>query len=97
MKKTLISLATMAALAATTPAYAETKSVDYRDLNLASPQGQAALQKRLDHAAREVCGLNTKTLGTRIRSSDAQKCYIAAKKQAASQMTVVVNEERLGG
>ena len=97
MKKTLISLAAICAVAATTPAAAENVSVDYRDLNLASVQGQKSLEIRIDRAARKVCGMDNRVSGTRLRPSDERRCYAQAKKQAKKQVAALIAEERLGG
>lgn len=39
------------------PADAAARSVSYRDLDLADPEGRAALRKRVSEAAKRVCGL----------------------------------------
>ena len=49
----------LAALAAATPAFAETSDtvlVGYSDLNLSSPAGRQAFEGRIAAAARQVCG-----------------------------------------
>lgn len=97
MKKTFISIATMAALAATTPAYAGSVSIEYRDLDLTSAAGQKVLETRIDQAAREICGINQVRTGTRMQSADAKRCYAKAKQQATQHMATLVENERLGG
>lgn len=97
MKKTLISLAVIGALTATTPAFAENVSIEYQDLNLSSAAGQKVLANRIDRAARKVCGLDDQKSGSRIRSSKTRKCYEQAKRQATQQMAAIVDDERLGG
>ena len=52
-------------------------AVRYSDLDLASDQGQHALQRRIELAAREVCGVDELATGTRIVSSSARACYDA--------------------
>lgn len=54
--RSLIPIVLVASLAAANPAQAETRTVRYADLDLTSPAGQAALDRRLAHAVREVCG-----------------------------------------
>lgn len=54
--RTLIPIALVAAVAAASPARAETRAVSYADLNLSSPQGQAVLDSRIATAIRQVCG-----------------------------------------
>lgn len=57
MKTSTILLAGIAALCAT-PAVAETMSVpvSFAGLDLTSPNGKSILDRRIDHAARVICG-----------------------------------------
>jgi UrcA family protein len=50
-------------------------AVRYSDLDLASDNGQRALERRIDIAAREVCGVNEVVTGTRFVASSARTCY----------------------
>ena len=97
MKKSLIAFAAIGAMMTTTPAFAGNMQIKYDDLNLSSPAGQAALERRIDKAAREVCGVDRQRSGTRFPSRSAQKCFESAKKQATQQMAALVDEQRLGG
>ena len=54
--RSLIPIVLVASLAAANPAQAETRTVRYADLDLTSPAGQAALDRRLENAVRQVCG-----------------------------------------
>ena len=54
--RTLIPIVLVAAVAAASPARADTRSVSYADLDLTSPQGQAVLDSRISSAIRQVCG-----------------------------------------
>lgn len=58
LKKLALGCAAAAAVAATTPAMADVKttSVNYQDLDLSSPQGEARLQTRIKYAVKKVCG-----------------------------------------
>ena len=58
LKKLALSCAAAAVVAAATPAMAghNTKSVEYQDLDLSSPHGQARLQTRVKYAVKQVCG-----------------------------------------
>ncbi|GAA4642284.1 hypothetical protein GCM10023115_04800 [Pontixanthobacter gangjinensis] len=97
MKKSLIALAAVGAMMSTTPAFAGNVQIQYDDLNLSSPAGQEALERRIDKAARDVCGLDQQRSGTRFPNRGAKKCFDNAKKQATQQMAAVVDEQRLGG
>ena len=56
--KSMLSLSLVAIAATATPTFAETgksMAVGYHDLNLSTPEGQAALTKRISRAADAVC------------------------------------------
>lgn len=97
MRKTFAALTAAAIAIAGTGANAESISIKYTDLNLASPEGQAALERRIDAAARKVCALGEVQTGTRIRNREARKCYDRAKSQATKQFAVVVERQAKGG
>lgn len=88
----------LAALA--TPAAAQTISIDvsYADLDLTSPQGQAALDRRIDSAAREICGGEEQRTGTRIvMNTKVRTCIAEVKAKAAIQVAAAKRERQLGG
>lgn len=98
MKTTLIALA--ASLTALTPIAAmaqQSVTVEHRDLNLGTPEGQAALDRRVDAAARKVCSLDTVRTGTRIRSAENFECYRQAKAQVKKQVAAALAAQQLGG
>ena len=97
MKKTLIALAAIGTVFTAAPAMAESVSIQFRDLNLNTIEGQAKLEQRIDRAARKICQVDDHTMGSRIRDQDALACYAKAKKQATQQMAAVVENQRLGG
>lgn len=98
MKRHLIAITAAAVLgAAATPAVAESLSIPYQDLNLASAEGQKTLDRRIESAARDFCGMNQTTTGSRIVSSESRQCYAETKKQAQKQFAVIVDRHRLGG
>lgn len=69
--------------------------VSYRDLNLATPEGQQIMQKRLDKAARNVCRFDS---NGQIRTPEAENaCFREARKQAAVRFAEIISEERRGG
>ncbi len=104
--KAFTAAATAAALIAT-PAIAGTKddgkypaesmSIQYSDLNLASAEGQAQLERRIDAAARKVCKLGQHRTGTRIPSAESKDCFAKARQSARTQMASVMNANRMGG
>lgn len=87
------------ALAAALPAAAatESRSVRYDDLNLASPAGQERLQRRIDSAAREVCGAANPTRESLAVMAASQKCIAEAKTRAKAQVARATTSEARGG
>ncbi|RIV89045.1 UrcA family protein [Aurantiacibacter zhengii] len=70
------ALAASAVLAApVSAAEAESVAVRYSDLDLSTQAGQAALERRLHRAAEEVCGIDRRTSGAALPSSEARRCY----------------------
>lgn len=97
MKRPLIALATIATGLTAVPAAAESITIDHRDLNLATVEGQEVLERRIDNAAREVCGYDEQYTGSRFRPVSVERCYEQAKASASEQYAAVVSENRLGG
>ena len=97
MRNPLIALAAAAALV-TTPAFAAgSKDISYRDLDLSTSHGQQELDRRIDAAARTVCGLSTVRTGTVLRSAQAKACYQQASNNARAMIAARIKENRLGG
>lgn len=76
-----LALATGTAMAA--PVMANdappTVGVEFADLNLATESGQSQLARRIEAAAREVCGIQQVRTGTMLQSKAARTCYTEAK------------------
>lgn len=97
MSRSTYFFAAVAAFAATAatisfPAYAgevtKTAAVKYADLNLASPAGAEALNKRVVRAAKQVCDVgDTRSLRT---EADAQDCFKIAVARAAPQVELAL-------
>jgi UrcA family protein len=90
---------TAAALAVPAVAGDEASSVRvrYDDLDLTSAAGQRQLDRRLERAARKVCGVDVKTLGTYIRAPHSQECYREARRNLAQQYAEVVSRKSTAG
>ena len=98
--KTSLALAAAIGLALpAAPVLAQQQSVgvQYSDLDLSSPEGQETLDRRIDRAARNVCGAGDTDMGTRVKSSAVRSCVKNAKKQVRAQIAAKIEEERLGG
>ena len=89
-----------AALALGSAAHAETvqrtRGVSHADLDLATPEGNAELDRRIEHAAREVCGVGETTVGSRIRSREARACYDQARQQLDQHFAGIRREAQRG-
>ncbi|WP_435419102.1 UrcA family protein [Parerythrobacter aurantius] len=101
MKSTLAAVAALTMAVAAPPALAAAPSpdlvVEYGDLDLATAEGQEALEDRIDAAARKYCGVGSQRTGTRMRPSTAKVCYREAKRLANQQFAVITGDERRGG
>lgn len=94
-KSTPIAVAALAALALTaTPSIAKDVEVRYADLNLATAEGQKVLEQRIDRAARDACGYEDTTTGSRIPSSQARSCYRKALDSAKTMMAARIEAAR---
>lgn len=101
MFKTTLTAAAFGLALAASPAMAgddkPSTTIEFKDLNLSTAEGQAILDKRIDMAARAMCKVDQVTTGTRVRSADRVACYKAAKKSAKQQVAALVEQERRGG
>ena len=83
-----------AAVALSAPAFAASEPVDtaiveYGDLNLSSARGVATLQRRINHAAKQVCGeVPSREIALRQEVIDCQAGVIA---NAAAQLQPVLS------
>lgn len=69
--------------------------VSYRDLNLASAEGQAELQERLDSAARRVCRFAED--GELVTPMEENACYRDARQRVNVQVAQLTAESQRGG
>ncbi|MEE4454232.1 UrcA family protein [Novosphingobium resinovorum] len=89
-----------AGLFAAPAAFAATSEVSYRDLDLATPQGQKELRTRIDHAARSVCRTSRPTTGTLVGSTIDRECYKQALHDVREHVAAAIDkadDTRLGG
>lgn len=90
--------ATLALCALTPPSFAATPEqgnvaqVQYRDLDLKTAEGKTELNRRIEKAARTVCGLDqAPTTGSRMRSRSQSECYANAMRQIEPQFARLVD------
>lgn len=96
MRQYLIALSALAVVAGT-PAAAKDFTVKYSDLNLKSAKGQKELERRIDEAARDYCGVDNRRVGTRMRSQGTRDCYKDARAAAREEMALLLDKSQLGG
>lgn len=102
MTKTITLALAAIALSTGTAALAgesEQKStaISYADLDLTTEDGAAELDRRIHRAAETACNVNESTVGTRITSREARKCYTQARKQLDKHFAQVKRDAKLGG
>ena len=81
-------------------AFAGTVEVQYKDLDLTTTEGQAALEGRIDLAAKKVCRSERPATGTHLNSAVDQTCYRQALKDVRQHVATAVakaDDNRLGG
>lgn len=91
-----MSLAAIAALALATPAMAEHGEavIAFADLDLSSASGTARLERRVKHAAVDICGeMPSRGIAERMRVA---ACHNEVKANAAAQLEPVLEAARAG-
>lgn len=96
MRQYLIALSALAIVAGS-PVAAEDFTVKYGDLNLKSEQGRKALERRIDQAARDYCGVGAVQTGSRIVDPSKRQCFQTARNAAREQVDALVEQSQLGG
>ncbi len=94
MTRTFIAAAAFATFALAGAAQAATTTVQTSDLNLATAEGQAKLDARLDRAARSVC--SESVTSSRIRVTDSA-CVTRARAMIEKQVAALRTATRNGG
>ena len=100
MKMQSLALAFAAAALAVPAAAADeapSVGVRYGDLDLTSAEGQRKLDSRLERAAREVCGVNEKMVGSHLRSQHSRECYREARRHLDQQYAQLVRSKSAAG
>lgn len=97
MKRPALALAAaIGGLLVAQPAFAESVEVHHSDLDLSTAEGREELDRRVDAAARKVCGLDDIRTGTRIRSRDARECYKDARAQISQRIARLTENQAVG-
>ncbi len=91
-----------AAALAASPALAQerdtrTTGVSYQDLDLSTEAGRAELAQRIDDAARHVCGMGERSVGSNIVSRESRDCFRAAKRELEQHFAGVIERRNHAG
>ncbi|WP_054531364.1 UrcA family protein [Erythrobacter sp. SG61-1L] len=90
MKRSIMIIAAaVGTLVAAQPAFAEAATVSFKDLDLSTEKGRKELDRRIDNAAKDVCGYNVDRTGSRVPSNDARKCYKEARKKIETRIATL--------
>ena len=74
-----------------------TIAVRTSDLDLATHDGQKALDRRVDRAIRSVCRTTELRTGSRIMSQEARECLAKARVDTRQQVAALTLERQRGG
>ncbi len=101
-KTPLIAASAIGLAIISTPAIAEdgTKkavTVEFKDLDLATPKGQKELDRRISRAANEVCEATQVLTGTRVRSPERVQCVREARAAVKQQVAAKIGSAEMGG
>ena len=96
MKRITFTIAAFSALLAAQPAFAASVIVEYKDLDLGTEAGQQKLERRVDAAAKKVCGFDDIAVGSRIRSPEAREC-VAEARQKMYKRLALLTEKKVAG
>jgi UrcA family protein len=98
------SLALIAAALAVTPVGAQAQqqerrvvTVTHDDLDLTTEAGRDELERRIDRAARDVCGMEERVTGSRLPPSSVKRCYKQAKRQIGERFAQIMETGARGG
>lgn len=75
----------------------DTREVRFDDLNLASPAGLASLERRIERAARDLCGIGGTEHIAGLRAQQAARICFAETKATATQQVAAARAERARG
>ncbi len=102
MKTISLNAALAAAMiaATATPAMAEQGEsvvVSYNDLNLTTPAGLAALDRRIDRAAMRVCGISRYMAHRQLPTTQQRACYQETLEKLEQEVAILIDRRRNAG
>lgn len=71
-------------------------AVRYSDLDLSTKEGQRALERRMENAAEQVCGIDRRTSGVALPSTESMRCYRETVKNFERQIAAVTERQQRG-
>lgn len=74
-----------------------TTGVTVTDLDLSTDEGRAEMDRRIENAAKEVCGMGERSIGSNIATRESRQCYRDAKRQMERHFAQLVEDQRRGG
>ena len=100
MNKAFAAIAALGLVATAAPAVAQEGAdiiVTYDDLDLDTAKGQKELDRRIEKAARQVCGLDRQRTGTRMRDRQTTECLAHARNSTREYVAAAVASAGKGG
>lgn len=70
--------------------------VRYSDLDLSTQEGQDSLERRLNRAAEQVCGINPRVTGVALPSTESRRCYRETVEQFERQIATIAERQQRG-
>ena len=99
MKYAAILAATLGAATvfAASAAAGTSVAVKYSDLDLSTRAGQQKLERRIDSAAREACGMDEVRTGRLTASTAQRQCYAQTKASVHNQVAETIARDNSRG
>ncbi len=72
-------------------------AVRFGDLNLDTAEGQQVLQRRLETAARQVCGTEERITGSFLASTSSHSCYVRALENLDREVAARIDRQSQRG
>lgn len=74
-----------------------TAGVTHADLDLTTDAGKEELERRIDNAAKQICGIGEAQVGTLIRTREQRTCYRQAKREFDRHYAQIIEDAQNGG
>ncbi|WAT17170.1 UrcA family protein [Aurantiacibacter sp. MUD11] len=74
-----------------------TVGVTHTDLDLTTEDGKAELERRIDRASKQVCGMDEAQVGTLLQTRQQRRCYRETKREFDRHFAEVIEDAQRGG